>query len=71
MSGTTAIVEATRTTAETTQTVVSSDVLGCLEQAGLSDVEKSDVDTWHGFHGGPAYAIVVHKLATPVTSKDA
>jgi hypothetical protein len=57
----TATVEAT----QSTETIVSSDVLGCLEQAGLSDVEESDVDTWRGFHNGPSYAIVVNKLATP------
>ena len=57
----TATVEAT----QSTQAIVSSDVLGCLEQAGLSGVEESDADTWRGFHNGPSYAIVVHKLATP------
>jgi hypothetical protein len=62
---TTTTVEATQTTTETTQTIVSSNVLGCLEQAGLSGVEESDVDTWRGFHNGPSYAIVVHKLAIP------
>lgn len=62
---TTTTVEATQTTTETTQTIVSSKVLGCLEQAGLSGVEESDVKTWRGFHKRPSYAIVVHKLATP------
>ena len=52
-------------TAATTQTIVSSEALRCLEQAGLSDVEERAVDTWRGFHEGPAYAIVVHKLAKP------
>ena len=49
---------------QSTETIVSADVLGCLEQAGLSSVEESDVDTWRGLHNGPSYAIVVHKLAT-------
>jgi hypothetical protein len=62
---TTTTVEATQTTTEITQTVVSSEVLGCLEQAGLSSVEESDVDTWRGLHNGPSYAIVVHKLMKP------
>ena len=41
---------------------MSSEVLGCLEEAGLSDVEERDVGLWRGLHDGPAYAIVVHKL---------
>jgi hypothetical protein len=53
------------TTAETKNTIVSSKALGCLEQAGLSGVEERAGDTWRGFHDGPSYAIVVHKLATP------
>lgn len=64
-AGTTTTDEATQTTTEITQTVVSSEVLGCLEQAGLSGVEESDVDTWSGLHNGPSYAIVVHKLMKP------
>ena len=57
--------ETTQTTTEITQTIVSSEVLGCLEQAGLSSVGESDVDTWRGLHTGPSYAIVVHKLMKP------
>jgi hypothetical protein len=62
---TTTTVEATQTTTETMQTIVTSKVLGCLEQAGLSGVEESDIDTWRGFHNSPSYAIAVHKLAIP------
>ena len=64
-SETTATVAETQTTTETTQTIVGNDPLACLEEAGLSNVEERDVDTWRGFHDGSAYAIVVHKLATP------
>ena len=64
-SETTATVEATQTTTESTQTTVSSKVLACLEQAGLSGVEESDVDSWRGLHNDPSYTIVVHKLLKP------
>ena len=64
-SETTATVGATQTTTETTQTIVSSDVLGCLEEAGLSNVEEREVGLWRGLHEGPAFAIVVHKLRKP------
>jgi outer membrane murein-binding lipoprotein Lpp len=43
----------------------TSDPIRCLDAAGLSDVEARDVDVWRGLHEGPAYAIVVHKLAKP------
>jgi hypothetical protein len=55
----------TQTTTETTQTIMSSKVLGCLENAGLSNVEERDVGLWGGLHNGSAYAIVVHKLRKP------
>jgi hypothetical protein len=64
-SETTATVGATQTSIETTQTIMSSEVLGCLEEAGLSNVEERDVGLWGGLHHGPAYAIVVHKLRKP------
>jgi hypothetical protein len=63
-SETTATVEAPQTTG-TTQTVVSNDALACLEEAGLSNVEQRDVDSWRGYHDEPLYAITIHKLATP------
>ena len=56
----------TQTTTETTQTIVSNDSpLACLEEAGLSDVEKRDVGLWRGLHESPGFAIVVHKLRKP------
>ena len=55
----------TRTTAETTQTIMSSEVLACLEEAGLSNVVERDVGLWRGLHESPAFAIVVHKLRKP------
>ena len=55
----------TRTTAETTQTIVSNDPLACLEEAGLSNVEEREVGLWRGLHESPAFAIVVHKLRKP------
>ena len=61
----TATVGATQTTTETTQTIKSSEVLGCLEEAGLSNVEEREVGLWRGLHEGPAFAIVVHKLRKP------
>jgi len=61
-SETTATVGATQTTTETTQTIKSSEVLGCLEEAGLSNVEEREVGLWRGLHEGPAFAIVVRKL---------
>ena len=64
-SETTATVGATQTTTETTQTIKSSEVLGCLEEAGLSNVEEREVGLWRGLHEGPAFAIVVHKLRKP------
>ncbi len=64
-SETTATVGATRTTTETTPTIMSSEVLGCLEEAGLSNVEEREVGLWRGLHEGPAFAIVVHKLRKP------
>lgn len=64
-SETTATVEATQTPTETTRTIVSNHPLACLEEAGLSDVEEQDVDLWRGLHDGPAFAIVVRKLAKP------
>ena len=62
---TTATLEATQTTTEATQTIVSNDPLACLEEAGLSNVEERDVDFWRGYHDEPLYAITIHKLATP------
>ncbi len=56
--------EATDTT-ETTEVATTSEPIRCLDAAGLSDVEEQDVDLWRGFHDGPSYAIIVHKLATP------
>jgi hypothetical protein len=58
------------TTVTTTTTTGSEGVLAgraiiCLESAGLSSVEESEVDTWRGLHDGPSYAIVVHKLPKP------
>jgi len=55
----------TQTTTETTQTIMSSEVLGCLEEAGLSNVEEREVGLWRGLHESPAFAIVVHKLRKP------
>jgi hypothetical protein len=49
----------------TTDVTTTSDPIRCLDAAGLSDVEARDVDVWSGLHEGPAYAIVVHKLAKP------
>jgi hypothetical protein len=56
--------EATETT-ETTEVTPTSDPIGCLDAAGLSDVEERDVDVWRGFHDSPFYAIIIHKLSTP------
>jgi hypothetical protein len=64
-SQTTGTVEATQTTTETTQSIVSNDPLACLEEAGLSNVEEREVGLWRGLHENPAFAIVVHKLAKP------
>jgi hypothetical protein len=64
-SETTATVEATQTTTETKQTIVGSDPLACLEEAGLSNVEERAVDFWRGYHDEPLYAITIHKLAKP------
>jgi hypothetical protein len=64
-SETTATVEATQTTTETTHMIVSNDPVACLEEAGLSNVEERDVDFWRGYHDEPLYAITIHKLATP------
>jgi hypothetical protein len=50
---------------ETTGVTTTSEPIRCLDAAGLSDVEERDVDLWRGFHDGPSYAIIVHKLATP------
>ena len=61
----TATVEATQAPTEATQTIMSSEVLGCLEEAGLSNVEEREVGLWRGLHEGPAFAIVVHKLRKP------
>ena len=55
----------TRTTAETTQTIVSNDPLACLEEAGLSNVEEREVGLWRGLHESPAFAIVVRKVRKP------
>jgi outer membrane murein-binding lipoprotein Lpp len=52
-------------TTTTTDVTTTSDPIRCLDAAGLSDVEARDVDVWSGLHEGPAYAIVVHKLAKP------
>jgi hypothetical protein len=56
---------ATTTTTTTGGEVLGGQVITCLENVGLSNVEESEVDTWHGLHEGPPYAITVHKLATP------
>jgi hypothetical protein len=45
--------------------VLAGQAITCLESAGLSSVEESEVDTWRGRHDGPSYAIVVHKLPKP------
>ena len=37
---------------------------------GPSDVEEQDVDLWRGFHDGPSYAIIVHKLGDTGESPD-
>ncbi len=48
----------------TTETeVLARQAITCLESAGLSSVEESEVGTWRGLHDGPAYAIIVRKLA--------
>ena len=62
---TTATAEAAPTTTESTQTIVSSKPLACLDAAGLSEVKERDVGLWGGLHKSPFYAITVHKLATP------
>jgi hypothetical protein len=59
--------EATVTTTTTGTDVLAGRAITCLEDAGLSSVEEREVDTWHGFHEGPSYAIIVHKL--PKTAK--
>jgi hypothetical protein len=61
---TTTTVEATQTATETTQTIISSEVLGCLDAAGLSNVEEGGPGLWSGVHDTPTltYRIVVHKL---------
>jgi outer membrane murein-binding lipoprotein Lpp len=48
-----------------TEGTTRGDPIRCLDAAGLSDVEERDVGIWSGLHEGPAYAIVVHKLAKP------
>jgi hypothetical protein len=58
-------VPAETTTTTTTQGTTRGDPIRCLDAAGLSDVEERDVGIWSGLHEGPAYAIVVHKLAKP------
>ena len=63
-SETTATLEATQTTTENTQTIESSKPLACLEEAGLSDVEELNADSWRGLHDQPRYAITIHTLAT-------
>ena len=45
--------------------ITASAPMGCLDAAGLSDVEERDVDLWRGFHEVPPYAIIVHRLSTP------
>jgi hypothetical protein len=58
--------ETTVTTTTTTGSeVLAGQAITCLENAGLSSVEESEVDTWRGLHDGPSYAIVVHKLPKP------
>ena len=52
-------------TTETTGVSTTGDPIGCLDAAGLSDVEERDADLWRGVHDGPSYAIVVHRLRTP------
>ncbi len=51
------------TTAETE--VLARQAITCLESAGLSSVEESEVGTWRGLHDGPSYAIIVRMLAKP------
>jgi hypothetical protein len=57
--------ETTVTSATTGTELVARQATTCLETAGLSSVEESEVDTWRGFHEGPSYAIIVHKLPKP------
>jgi hypothetical protein len=52
-------------TTTATEIATTSDPIRCLDAAGLSDVEERDMNLWSGLHDGPAYAIVVHKLAKP------
>jgi hypothetical protein len=49
----------------TTEVPTTSDPIACLDAAGLSDVEKQDIDLWRGFQDGRSYSIVVRKLAKP------
>ena len=56
---------ATETTKTTEVTTTSAPIFACLDAAGLSDVEEQAVGLWRGFHDGPSYAIVVHKLPKP------
>ncbi len=53
------------TTEATTDVSATGDPIGCLDAAGLSGVEEQDTDLWRGYHDGPSYAIVVHRLPTP------
>ena len=56
---------------EAGEVTATSDAMRCLDAAGLSDVEERDTDVWRGFHDGPSYAIIVHKLQTPVKAPTA
>ena len=57
----------TNVSSETTATTTASAApIRCLDAAGLSDVEEEGAGLWRGSHVAPLYAIVVHKLATPV-----
>lgn len=37
----------------------------CLDAAGLADVKEVEAGLWSGLHRGPAYTVVVHRLAKP------
>jgi hypothetical protein len=52
-------------TTEATEASTAGDPIGCVDAAGLSGVEERDSGLWSGFHDGPSYAIVIHRLARP------
>ena len=63
--------ETTVTTTTTDTGVLARQAITCLENAELSSVEESDVDTWRGLHDGPSYAIIVRKLPKPAKTATA